>query len=306
MNNLLTDSLLPDRESTSDGDVEHGPLVLTHPSELGMEGFFEQVQEINNQIEKLSSLSNKLQDANEESKAVTNASAMKKIKHRMEKDINEALIAVRTTMTTLEELERNNSANRHKPGCGTGSAVDRSRVATTISLREKLKERITNFQFLRVTINKDYHEIIERRIFTVTGNRPDEETIEQLIETGNGEHIFQIAIQEQGLGLQLTAALAEIQERGDAVRDLERKLVELQQIFYDMAVFVDAQGGILDNIESQVSGAAVDIQSGTAALLNAKKQQKSSRKWIIMAIIFLLIIVAVIIVVVLRPWSSGS
>ncbi|KAK8943154.1 Syntaxin-132 [Platanthera zijinensis] len=305
MNNLLTDSLLPDREPTEDGDIEHGPLVLTHSPELGMERFFEQVQEIDNQIEKLSNFSTKLQDANEESKAVTNASAMKKIKHGMEKDINESLIIARTTMTLLEELERDNSANRHKPGCGTGSAVDRSRAATTISLREKLKERISNFQFLRVTINKDYHDIVERRIFTVTGNRPDEETIDQLIETGNGEQIFQVAIQEQGLVSQVTTALAEIQERGNAVRDLERKLVELQQIFYDMAVFVDAQGDILDNIDSQVSGAADDIQSGTAALLDAKKPQKNSRKWIIMAIIFLFVVVIVIVVAVLRPWSSG-
>ncbi|KAK8961500.1 Syntaxin-132 [Platanthera guangdongensis] len=128
---------------------------------------------------------------------------------------------------------------------------------------------------------------------SATGNRPDEETIDQLIETGNGEQIFQIAIQEQGLVSQVTTTLAEIQERGDA-------------IFYDMSVFVGAQGDILDNIDSQVSGAADDIQSGTAALLDAKKPQKNSRKWIIMAIIFLFVVVIVILVAVLRPWSSGS
>ena len=37
-----------------------------------------------------------------------------------------------------------------------------------------------------------------------------------------------------------------------AVKDLEQSLVELHQIFLDMAVLVEAQGEMLDNIEKQV------------------------------------------------------
>ena len=46
--------------------------------------------------------------------------------------------------------------------------------------------------------------------------------------------------------------LAEIQERNRAVKDLEASLLELHQIFLDMAVLVEAQGEMLDNIEQQV------------------------------------------------------
>ena len=46
--------------------------------------------------------------------------------------------------------------------------------------------------------------------------------------------------------------MAEIQERHEAVRDLEQSLTGLQQIFLDMSVLVDAQGEMLDNIEQQV------------------------------------------------------
>ena len=46
--------------------------------------------------------------------------------------------------------------------------------------------------------------------------------------------------------------MAEIQERHEAVRDLEHSLTELHQIFLDMSVLVDAQGEMLDNIEQQV------------------------------------------------------
>lgn len=52
--------------------------------------------------------------------------------------------------------------------------------------------------------------------------------------------------------VQILDTVAEIQERHDAVRDIEKKLLELHQIFLDMAVLVEAQGDLLDNIETQV------------------------------------------------------
>lgn len=52
---------------------------------------------------------------------------------------------------------------------------------------------------------------------------------------------------------QVQDTLAEIEERGEAVRELEKSLLDLHQIFLDMAVLVEAQGEMLDNIEAQVS-----------------------------------------------------
>ena len=56
-----------------------------------------------------------------------------------------------------------------------------------------------------------------------------------------------------GCHLQVQDTLAEIEERGEAVRELEKSLLDLHQIFLDMAVLVEAQGEMLDNIEAQVS-----------------------------------------------------
>ena len=66
---------------------------------------------------------------------------------------------------------------------------------------------------------------------------------------------------EQGRG-QILDTVAEIQERHDAVRELERKLMELHQIFLDMSVLVEAQGEMLDNIEAQVGKSVEYVQKG--------------------------------------------
>lgn len=304
MNDLLTDSFVIPRDETSrNGDIEMGTQQPMNSGELGLDNFFKKVQEIEHQYEKLNKLLKKLQDAHEESKAVTKASAMKAIKQRMEKDVDEVGKITRVIKSKFEELDRENLSNRQKPGCGKGSAVDRSRTSTTVSLKKKFKDKMTEFQNLRESIRQEYREVVERRVFTVTGNRADEETIDKLIETGDSEQIFQKAIQEQGRG-QIMDTLAEIQERHDAVRELERKLLELQQIFLDMAVLVDAQGDLLDNIETQVSNAVDHVQSGNVALQKAKTLQRNSRKWMCIAILILLIIVAIIVVGVLKPWQN--
>ncbi|KAH7571692.1 hypothetical protein JRO89_XS04G0119500 [Xanthoceras sorbifolium] len=288
------------RQASRGGDVELG---VQNSADLGLENFFKKVQEIDKQNEKLEKLLRKLQDAHEESKTVTKAPAMKAIKQRMQKDVDEVGKISRFMKSKIEELDRENLANRQKPGCGKGTGVDRSRTATTLSLKKKLKDKMAEFQILRENIHQEYRDVVERRVYTVTGTRADEETIERLIETGNSEQIFQKAVQEQGRG-QVIDTLAEIQERHDAVRDLEKKLLDLQQIFLDIAVLVDAQGEMLDNIESQVSSAVDHVQSGNTALQKAKKLQKNSRKWMCMAIIILLIIVVIIVVGVIKPWQS--
>ncbi|CAA7396052.1 unnamed protein product [Spirodela intermedia] len=296
---------IPRGQPSRDQDIEMGVQVSANSAEQGLESFFKQVQDIEKQIVKLSKLLKKLQDANEESKAVTKASVMKAIKQRMEKDIDEVGKIARIAKSKIEELDKDNLQSRQKPGCGKGSGVDRSRTSTTVALKKKLKDKMSEFQTLRENIQQEYREVVERRVFTVTGNRPDEETIDLLIETGNSEQIFQKAIQEQGRG-QVLDTLAEIQERHDAVREIERRLLELQQIFLDMSVMVEAQGDLLNNIESQVSSAVDHVQSGTTALQKAKRLQKNSRKWMCMAIILLLIIVAIIVVAVIKPWASNK
>lgn len=302
MNDLLTDSFVGD--AGGHGDIEMGRQVPGSSSDMGMEAFNKQIQEVEKQVEKLSGLLRKLKDANEESKSVTKASAMKAIKKRMEKDIDEVGKIARNVKARLEAINKDNLANRQKPGCEKGTSIDRSRMNVTNAVAIKFKDLMTEFQTLRQNIQDEYREVVERRVITVTGTRPDEQTIDRLIETGNSEQIFQKAIQEQGRG-QILNTVEEIQERHDAVIEIEKKLLDLQQIFLDMAVLIEAQGEILDNIESQVSTAVTNVQSGTVALQNAKKRQKSTRKWTCIAIIILLIIVAVIVVGVLKPWKSS-
>lgn len=306
MNDLLSDFVSDSRSNPPrEADIEMGNRLPESNSDMGMEAFNKQIQEVDKLVDKVAGLLQKLKDANEESKSVTKASSMKGIRKRMEKDVDEVGKIARNVKAKIEALNKENLANRQKPGCGKGTGVDRSRTTMTNALTKKFRDIMIEFQTLRQRIDDEYREVVERRVITVTGTRPDEETISNLIETGNSEQIFQNAMQEMGRG-QVLNTLEEIQERHDAVREIEKKLLDLHQIYLDMAVLVEAQGDLLDNIESQVSNAVDHVQSGTTALQKAKKLQKNSRKWMCIAIIILLIIITIIVVGVLKPWKKNG
>jgi len=137
------------------------------------------------------------------------------------------------------------------------------------------------------------------RYYTVTGEHADEETIDTIIETGSSETFLQKAIQEQGRG-QVLETIKEIQERHDAVKDIERNLLELHQIFMDMATLVDVQGEQLNDIEQQVGRASSFIMRGTQQLQVAKNTQRSSRKWCCIGIILLIILLLIIAIPLLK------
>ncbi|CAI9301674.1 unnamed protein product [Lactuca saligna] len=160
MNDLLSESFEnPRGQDYGHGDLEMGTQNNSNSAELGLDDFFKKVQSIEKQYEKLNKLLKKLQDAHEESKAVTKAAAMKAIKQRMEKDVDEVGKIGRFIKSKIEELDKENLANRQKPGCGKGTGVDRSRTATTLSLKKKFKDKMSEFQALRENIHQEHREI---------------------------------------------------------------------------------------------------------------------------------------------------
>ncbi|XP_022140581.1 syntaxin-132-like isoform X1 [Momordica charantia] len=305
MNDLLTDSFVSNvkDQASKEIDLEKGTRVLQGNSDMGTEAFNKQVQDIEIQVDKLSGLLIKLKDANEESKSVTKASEMKAIKKRMERDVDEVGKIARNVKGKLEVINKDNLTNRQKPGCEKGTAIDRARMNVTNALTKKFKDLMIEFQTLRQRIQDEYREVVERRVITVTGTKPDETMIDHLIETGNSEQIFQNAFEQMGRG-QVISAVEEIQERHDAVKEIEKRLSELHQIYLDMAVLVESQAEILDNIENQVTNAVDHVRSGTDALQTAKSLQRKSRKCMMISIILLLVIAIIIVLSVLKPWKK--
>lgn len=73
-------------------------------------------------------------------------------------------------------------------------------------------------------------------------------------------------------------ALEDIQTKHIEVMKIEKSILELQQLFIDMAVLVAAQGEVIDQIAVHVEGAVNDTEAGANALKKAVEIQKKTRK----------------------------
>lgn len=308
MNDLLPKALgapdyvdLKKDAAAADRDLEMGVRGGEQQS-LGM--FFEEVSGVKKEMEKLKELLGRLKNAHEESKRVHNAQKMKELRECMDGDVREVLLKARAIKSKVEDLDASNEDTRRLAGCGPGTPSDRTRLSITNSLRKKLKDMMEDFQSLREKARREYRETVKRRFYTVNGQLPDEETVERIIETGESESFLQKAIREQGRG-QVLDTIKEIQERHDAAMEMEKSLLELHQVFMDMAVMVDAQGEQLNDIEHYVSQANAYIDRGAQQLKSAKQYQRNTRKWTILALIVLLLVLLLVIIPVATSFKSS-
>ncbi|KAJ3685863.1 hypothetical protein LUZ61_015027 [Rhynchospora tenuis] len=295
MNNLLSDSWRKEDIETGNGG---GTVELTNSSSL--DGFLKDADAIRSDIEEIERIRNRLHESNAAARTLHAADAVRSLRAKMDADVALVLKKARIIKAQLDLLERAAETSRALPGSGPGSSNDRTRMSILGGLKSKLKGSMDAFAELRKEIATEYRETVARRYYTVTGEQPDEATVEALVTSGEGEQLLQKAIAEQGRGTVMNM-VAEIQERHNTMTDLERSLLELQQVFMDMAVLVQTQGDQLNDIENQVDRAKSFVADGRQSLQIARNLQKNSRKWMCIGFLLLIIIIlAIVLPVVLK------
>ena len=68
------------------------------------------------------------------------------------------------------------------------------------SLHKRLKGLMGEYADLREQLRTEYVEVVSRKMFTVTGEKPDTDAVERMIESGESEAIFQKATLTSGRG----------------------------------------------------------------------------------------------------------
>lgn len=112
--------------------------------------------------------------------------------------------------------------------------------------------------------------------------------------------------QRQAQLLQSTLSPAElsfqeslIQEREEDIREIEVGIVELSQIFRDLGTIVQQQGGMIDNIESNITAVADNTREASNELEIAHEYQRRAGRRAACLMIVVAIVICVVLLVIL-------
>merc|ERR1712048_935173 len=153
-----------------------------------------------------------------------------------------------------------------------------------MGLTRKFVDLMAEYQEIQTKYKNKYRDRVERQYRIV---KPDvtREEIEAAFDPDSNpqpEIFTQQILQGPGLA-PARNALADIQERHKDIMKLEASIQELHQLFLDMAVLVESQGELLDQIEYTVSQSVtytgkVRRWQAVDDLRTANKYQKKLRR----------------------------
>ncbi|XP_048710957.2 syntaxin-3 isoform X3 [Caretta caretta] len=154
------------------------------------------------------------------------------------------------------------------------SADLRIRKSQHSVLSRKFVDVMTKYNEAQVDFRERSKGRIQRQL-EITGKNTTDEELEEMLESGNPS-IFTSGIMDSQISKQ---ALSEIEGRHKDIVRLESSIKELHDMFVDIAMLVENQGGVLDNIELNMMHTVDHVERARdetkKALVYKKKAHKS-------------------------------
>lgn len=168
--------------------------------------------------------------------------------------------------------------------------------AATVKIHENQHQHLTR-SFLQAM--SEYKMVVsenEKMLKQQTARRiklkytnADGTTISDAQATEMAEQVLEMGVQDAVLQ-QAQDTLAQILETRDDLIKMERSMRELHQLFNDLAILVNEQTELMDQIYANVQHSVEYVEKGREELGKAKKYAKKSRKKMLWVIVFIAII----------------
>nr|XP_023653189.1 syntaxin-3-like isoform X2 [Paramormyrops kingsleyae] len=245
-------------------DVEDVEIAVDNPA--FMDEFFDQIDEIRTNIEKMEG---SVTEAKRLYSLILSApTSDQKTQDDLEAITNNIKKRARSTHSKLKSIEQN--LLREEERASTDMRIRKSQHSV---LSRKFVEVMTKYNEAQVDFRERSKGRIQRQL-EITGKTTTDEELEEMLESGNAA-VFTAGIVDSGISKQ---ALSEIEARHKDIVKLESSIRELHEMFVDIAMLVENQGEIVDNIEVHVSKAVDHIAVAKIETKKAVRYQKKSRK----------------------------
>lgn len=284
MNDLMTDSFVGAAAVAQAQGQKHGGCSPSgdHGAEK-LQAFLAETEAAKNEMAALRDELSQLQSAHEASKSLLHPGALRAATQAA---LVRLLGSARRLRTRLASMDRRAPAPA---------------AQATAGLRGRLQDLTTGVQTLRRQVSAQRRGDAARRYLAVAGEAPTEDQLDRLVASGGAGATD---ADEAMRAAMLSSSEAE---------EVEGGLLELQQLFLDMATLVESQGPQLEDIERHVAAAGHDVGAAEGELQEARLLQGAARRrkmWLARGLTALLLVVlavaAVMVALALARQKGGS
>lgn len=265
-------------ELSASKEVEEDGVTVIVEKDHFMDDFFQQVEELRSSIDKIASIVEEVKKKHSTILSAPNpGDGTKEELEQLNNQIKKIANKVRTKLKTIEQsFEQDASANRT-------SVNLRIRKTQHSVLSRKFVEAMTEYNETQTSFRERSKGRIQRQL-EITGKSTTDEELEEMLESGNPSIFTSDIISDSQITRQ---ALNEIEARHQDIMKLESSIRELHDMFVDMAMLVETQGEMINNIEKNVSSAEVYVERAKEETKKAVKYQSKARrkKWIIVLLV---------------------
>ncbi|XP_017162713.1 syntaxin 3b isoform X4 [Poecilia reticulata] len=253
-------------KATCDQDDEEVEIAVDNAA--FMDEFFSQIEDIRNSIDKIDE--NVAEVKKLYSVILSAPTSDQKTQDDLESITNDIKKMANNARNKLKTIERNLESEQQQERVSADIRIRKSQHAV---LSRKFVEVMTKYNEAQVDFRERSKGRIQRQL-EITGQAKTDEELEEMLESGNAA-VFTAGIVDSGISKQ---ALSEIESRHKDIVRLESSIKELHDMFVDIAMLVESQGGMIDRIESNMDQSVGFVERAVADTKKAAKFQQEARR----------------------------
>jgi len=259
------------------------------PKNNFMQEFFKSISQIQHMLNEGRSNVDEMTLLLDEALNSTTSEAEKRISARLAtlvQDTNRKVTGAKNGLQIL--VEKSEEAHKTHPS----PAQDQIRRNMQQAMGKKLQQLLVDFQKAQGNFKEALERRQQREIMMLVPEATAAE-VSRMIEDGETSSLL-VAQKMNGTHCMLIEELDRIKDKHQDILRLERSMADLLQMFNEMAVLVESQGDMIDNIQMHVQNTVKYTAKAEKELVTARKYQKSNMKWMCCLTMGALVLVMVI------------
>jgi t-SNARE complex subunit (syntaxin) len=281
--------------NSDDSDIENGEPAADEESTAELNDFFSQVEEIKEAMSQITENISTMKGLYSKLLTATSTEDAQELRQEVG-EVRSATDKIAQQMRIKMKKMRKENDDFEKSHDNDPSLVKiRSNMHGT--LVRKFLDLMQEYQAMLTKYDKKFRDKAYKEVQIVAPDASPED-IDEVLESGGEEAIFQKHIMEDRKHAKAKQTLDYLKEKHNDLLALEKSITELNQLFMDMAILVETQGDLIDQIEFSVMNSKAFTEKAVVTLQQTEKIVINTRKKKVCIVITVILIILLVIVVV--------